>query len=292
MAASDASSVDPAPRSGFCAAPSPVRSSLDIAIPVVTLATIVCLCFGVPALTPLPSPVGGDVLEANAPLFSAPQHWLGTDMNGNDILSRLLHGGQASLAIALSVNLIGLVLGGVIGAASGYAGRFADALIMRVLDVFIAFPSLVLVLAVAQGLDGGILNAIWSLSFFSVPAFARVARAATLRIRDQAFVASAVLSGAGLCRIVFRHIAPNIAPQLITFGLLGMGVVMVIEGGLSFLGFGLQEPSPSWGNMIAQGQQSLLVRPSLVLLPSSLLFLTILSCNLLGEALRARWNTR
>ena len=291
MAGADAPSADPAARSGFYAAPSPVRSSLDVAIPVVTLLAIVCVCFGVPALMPLPSPIDGSVLEANAPLFSA-QHWLGADMNGNDVLSRLLHGGQASLAIALSVNLIGLVLGGVIGAASGYAGRFADALIMRVLDVFIAFPSLVLVLAVAQGLGGGILNAIWSLSFFSVPAFARVARAATLRIRDRAFVTSAVLSGAGLGRIVFRHIAPNIAPQLITFGLLGIGVVMVIEGGLSFLGFGLQVPRPSWGNMIAQGQQSLLVRPSLVLLPSSLLFLTILSCNLLGEALRARWNTR
>jgi peptide/nickel transport system permease protein len=291
MAGVDASSVQAAVRFSFYAALSPAWRSLAVTIPAAILLAIVLVCFGLPILAPVPSPVDGSVLEADLPLFS-PRHVLGTDLNGNDVLSRMLHGGQASIGIALSVNVIGLVLGGSIGAVSGYAGRFADAFIMRVLDVFIALPSLVLVLAVAQGLGGGILNAIWSLSFFSVPAFARVARAATLRIRGQAFMIAAVLSSAGIGRIVFRHIAPNIAPQLITFALLGIGVVMVIEGGLSFLGFGIQAPEPSWGNMIAQGQQSLLTRPSLVLFPSSLLFLTVLSCNLLGEALRARWSPR
>lgn len=279
-------------------APSPCRfvlaqvtGPLDVAIPAAILLLILVACFGLPAAVGLPSPVGGSVLEANLPPFSA-RHLLGTDLNGNDVLSRIVHGGQASIAIAVSVNVIGLLLGGTIGAVSGYLGRFVDALIMRVLDVFIAFPSLVLVLAVAQGLGGGVLNTIWSLSLFSVPAFARVARSATLRVRGQAFVTSAELSGGGPWRIVLRHVAPNIAPQLITFALLGVGVVMVIEGGLSFLGFGIEAPRPSWGNMIAQGQQGLFTRPSLVLLPSSMLFLTVLSCNLLGEALRRRWSAR
>lgn len=266
------------------------RSSLEVAIPSAILLLIVTISFGLPGVMQLPSPVGGNVLEANLPLFS-PRHPLGTDLNGNDVLSRIVHGGQASIGIAIAVSLIGIVLGGTIGAVSGYVGRFVDAAIMRVLDVLIAFPSLVLVLAVAQGLGGGVWNTIWSLSLFSVPAFARVARSATLRIREQAFVMAAALSGAGLGRMVFRHIVPNIAPQLVTFGLLGVGVVMVIEGGLSFLGLGVEAPQPSWGNMIAHGQQAL-TRPSLVLLPSSLLFITVLSCNLLGEALRARWGAR
>jgi peptide/nickel transport system permease protein len=289
MAGVDASRANARPRLPSTA--SLERGSREVAILVVTLLTIVLACFGLPALVSLPPPVGGNVLDANLPLF-APQHFLGTDLNGNDVLSCLFHGGRASIEIALSVNLIGLVFGGTIGAVSGYAGRHVDALLMRLLDAVIAFPSLVLVLAVAQGLGSGMRNTIWSLAFFSVPAFARVARAATLRIRGQAFLTAAILSGASLRRIVFLHIAPNIAPQLITFGLLGIGVVMVIEGGLSFLGFGVQAPLPSWGNMIAQGQQALLTKPSLVLLPSSLLFVTVLSCNLLGEALRIRWSAR
>jgi len=289
VAAADASSVAVAAGPRFHSVLSLARSSLDIVIPSATLMSIVFACFCLPALTSLPSPVAGRVLESNLPLFS-PGHFLGTDLNGNDSLSRLVHGGRVSIQIAFAVNLIGLVLGGTVGALSGYLGRFVDALIMRVLDVFIAFPSLVLVLAVAQGGGGGIANTIWSLSLFSVPAFARVARAATLRIREQPFVDAAVLSGAGAGRIVFRHLVPNIAPQLIIFGLLGIGIVIVIEGGLSFLGFGVQAPQPSWGNMIAQGQQLFLSNPSLVLLPSGMLFLVVLSCNLLGDALRTRWN--
>lgn len=256
----------------------------------VVLVLIAFACFGLPLLTPLPPPSGGSLLNADLPLFSQ-GHFLGTDMNGNDNLSRLLYGGRTSIQIALAVNAIGLLLGGAIGAFSGYAGRLADAFVMRVLDVFIAFPSLVLVLAIAQGLGEGVFNTIWSLALFSVPAFARVARSATLQVRARPFVAAAVISGARPGRVLFRHITPNIGPQLVTFGLLGIGVVIILEGALSFLGVGVPAPNPSWGNMIAQGQHVMLVRPTLVLLPSVMLFLAVLSCNLLGEATRERWMT-
>jgi peptide/nickel transport system permease protein len=194
MSVGDAARSDAGPRSGRLVAESSAPRSFAVPILVASLLTIVLVCFGLPALVPLPSPVGGDVLEANLPPFS-PGHFLGTDLNGNDVLSRMLHGGRVSIVIALAVNSIGFLLGGTIGAVSGYVGRTVDALIMRTLDVFIAFPSLVLVLAVAQGLGGGILNTIWALSFFSIPAFARVARAAALRVREQAFVTAAPCFG-------------------------------------------------------------------------------------------------
>jgi peptide/nickel transport system permease protein len=255
------------------------------------LLMIALLCFLWPIVHPVPAPIGGDVLESNLPAFS-PGHVLGTDRNGNDIWSRLLHGGRASLSIALLVNLLGLVIGGLIGAVSAQSRGVMDSVTMRLIDVVIAFPSLVLVLAIAQALGTGYRATIVALAFFSVPAFARVARAATLRLREHPFMLAAALSGTRRGAILIRHILPNILPQLVAFALLGLGVVVIIEGALGFLGLGVPAPMPSWGNMIAQGQESLSMRPSLVLLPSAMLFLTVLSCNILGEALREHWGSR
>lgn len=188
--------------------------------------------------------------------------------------------------------MLGLVVGGTLGAVSGHVGGITDTVIMRLLDVLIAFPSLVLTLAVAQSLGPSRTNTILALAFFSVPAFARIARAATLRLRELPFMAAARLCGTSAPRILLRHVAPNIAPQLITFGMLGMGIVIVIEGALSFLGLGIPLPEPSWGNMISQGQQSLSATPLLVVWPCAALFVTVLAFNLLGETLRARWSGR
>jgi peptide/nickel transport system permease protein len=252
---------------------------------------VVLACFLGPLVFGLPKPIGGDILNSGLPSFS-PGHLLGTDPNGNDILSRILYGGRSSLEIAVSVNLGGLLIGGILGAFSGYVGGALDTVIMRLLDVLIAFPSLVLTLAVAQALGPSMLNTILALAFFSVPAFARVARAAVLRFRSLPFMAASELSGTPRWRVLFRHLAPNIAPQLITFAMLGMGIVIIIEGALSFLGLGIRRPDPSWGNMVADGQQSLSATPGLVLWPSLALLLTVLSFNLLGENLRARWSGR
>ncbi len=264
---------------------------LEFAVPVALLVVIFGACFLVPAVLPIPDPIGGSIIDSDLPPLS-PGHLLGTDSVGNDVFSRLLYGGRVSLAIAVAVNVIGLVLGGLLGAFAAYRGGVVDAVIMRVLDVLIAFPSLVLTLAIAQSLGPSVSNTIFALSFFSVPAFARTARAATLRLREQTFVTAAKLSGTRTTRVLFRHITPNILPQLITFALLGMGIIIVVEGALSFLQLGVPLPSPSWGNMIYQGQQSISTEPLLVLFPSMFLFVSTLAFNLLGDTMRARWNVR
>jgi peptide/nickel transport system permease protein len=268
-----------------------LRELAGIWIPAALLVLIFAACFLWPVVGSVPPPVGGSILNANLPLFSA-HHLLGTDQTGNDELSRLLYGGRASLEVGLGVNGIGILLGGFLGALAGYLGGWRDAVIMRVLDVLIAFPGLVLALAVAEGLGPSEVHAIWALAFFSVPAFGRVARAETLRVRELNFIAAAKLSGSGDARILARHITPNILPQLVTFALLGMGIVIILEGALSFLGLGIPPPHPSWGNMISAGESVLSAQPRFVFLPSAALFITVVCFNLLGDGLRARWSGR
>jgi len=262
---------------------------LQIGAPIGLLALIFFACFILPLVAPIPKPTGGDILNSLQPAFS-PGHLLGTDDNGNDILARILNGGRTSLFVALTVNLLGLVVGGGLGALAAQAGGFVDSIIMRLFDVLIAIPSLALIVAVSLSLGPGVRNTILTLAFFSVPAFARIARAETLRLREQPFMVAAKLSGTSTWRIVVRHLAPNIGPSLMTFAMLGMGIVMVIEGALSFLGLGIRPPAPSWGNMIFQGQLSLSGTPMLVVWPSIALFLAVVGFNQLGEALRSRWS--
>jgi peptide/nickel transport system permease protein len=288
MAIAEATSVTAAPPDA------PDRAwvrRLAVIVPAAMIGLVLLACFAAPLVLPIPKPTGGNIVEAYLPAFS-PGHLLGTDPNGNDILARVLYGGRNSLFVAIAVNVAGIAVGGTLGALSAYFGGITDTLIMRVLDVFIAFPALVLILAVAQSLGPSRLNTIMALAFFSVPAMARVSRAATLTLCEQPFIAAARLYGTSWRRTLLRHIAPNIAPQLLTFGILGMGVIIVIEGALSFLGLGIPPPAPSWGNMIADGQVSLSATPMLVLWPSLALFVTVLACNLLGDALRARWSSR
>jgi peptide/nickel transport system permease protein len=263
--------------------------NLDVIVPGALIGLLLFLCFVWPLFGTVPPPTGGNILDANIPSFSS-GHPLGTDQVGNDLWSRLLYGGRNSLEIAFAVNVIGLVLGGLLGAFAAFWGSFTDTVIMRVLDVLIAFPSLVLALAIAQSLGPSKLHTIYALSFFSVPAFARLARAQTLRLRERPFMLAARLAGTRAPRILLRHITPNIMPALITFGLLGIGVTIILEGALSFLGLGIPPPQPSWGNMIFDGQAVLSAEPKLVLLPSAFLFVTVLAFNLLGDALRARGN--
>ncbi len=265
------------------------RSRLGLWIPAGLLALIFFLCFVWPLIGPLGSPTGGNILDANLPIGS-PGHVLGTDQVGNDEWSRLLYGGRASLEIALAVNALGIVVGGLLGALAGYLGGWRDSVIMRVLDVFIAFPALVLAIAIAEGLGPSEVHTIWALTFFSVPAFARLARAETLRIRELNFIAAAGLSGTGHFRTLVRHVAPNIMAPLMTFALLGMGIIIVLEGALSFLGLGIPPPAPSWGNMISSGESVLSVQPRFVFIPSAALFITVVSFNLVGDALRSRWS--
>jgi peptide/nickel transport system permease protein len=263
---------------------------LDIWIPATVLVLIATACYLGPWLAGLADPLVGELREAQQPLF-APGHLLGTDTIGRDVLSRILHGGRLSLEVAVLTNVIGLVIGGALGVVAGFRrGRF-DAITMRVLDVLLAFPGLVLSIVIASYLGPSKQNVIFAISFFSIPAFARLARATTLKLREQVYVVAAELSGQRDTMIIVRHIVPNVAPQLLTYSLLHVGIVIVIESALSFLGVGVPPPAPSWGNMISTGQIYLATHPALVLVPSVVLFVTVVAVNVLGDALRARWAT-
>jgi peptide/nickel transport system permease protein len=268
-----------------------LRRTLKLTLPAALLVVIFFLCFLWPLIYPVPSPTFTNILDSNLPIFSK-GHFLGTDSVGYDEWSRILYGGRTSLEIALAVNAIGLVVGGLFGALAGYAGGIRDAVMMRFVDVLIAFPAIVLALAIAERLGPSEFHVILALSVFSIPAFARLSRAATLRVREQPFIVAARLSGTRTHRILLRHLVPNILPQLTTFTLLGMGITIVLEGALSFLNLGIPAPAPSWGNMIAQGQTVLTAEPRFVLIPSVALFITVLSLNLLGDGLREHWSSR
>ncbi len=248
-------------------------------------------CFIWPNIYPVPNPIRGSVLQAGLPPLS-PGHIFGTDAVGNDVFSRILYGGQISFEVGLGVNAVGLVVGSLLGITAAYRGGAVDAIISRLLDVLIAFPALVLALAIAEGLGPSELHVIWALSVFSIPAFGRISRGATLALREQTFMLAARLSGTKGWRMILRHIVPNVMPQLMTFSLLGVGVAIILEGALSYLGFGIPLPEPSWGSMIAQAYQSLSANPDQVLIPSAFLFATVVSLNLLGDSLRERWSVR
>ena len=265
--------------------------SLDVWIPGGFLLLLVLACFVWPVVYPVPQPVGGSILGASLPI-GAPGHILGTDTVGNDILSRLLYGGRVSFEVAGGTQLVGGVVGTMIGIVSTYLGGIAEAVVMRLLDVLLAIPAFILALTLLEGLGQGELNIIWALSIFFIPAFARLARAATLSLKEQTFVVAAHLTGTKRWRSIMRHIVPNVAPGLLTFSLLNAGVAIIIEATLSFFGYGIPPPGPSWGNMIADGQQVMSTQPRLILVPSIMLLVTVIALNTLGDGLRARWGVQ
>ncbi len=265
--------------------------NLDVYIPGGFLVLLLLACFVWPLVYPVPPPVGGSILNANLGI-GAPGHLLGTDTVGNDILSRILYGGRVSFEVAAGTQLVGGVLGSLIGIVSTYLGGLAEAVVMRCLDVLLAIPGIILALTLLEGLGQGELNIIWALSIFFIPAFARLSRAATLSLKEQTFVVAAQLTGTKRWRSIFRHIVPNVAPQLLTFALLNAGIAIIIEATLSFFGYGIAPPGPSWGNMIAQGQTVMSTQPRLILVPSIALLVTVVALNTLGDGLRARWSVQ
>jgi peptide/nickel transport system permease protein len=239
---------------------------------------------------PLASPTDMDMLEKRAPFSFA--HWLGTDGLGRDELSRVIHGARISLVVGICAPIIGLVLGGALGLLAGYfRGRF-ESLVVGSMDVLLAFPPLILALAVTAYLGQSISNLTFILGLLSVPAFMRVARAATLTLARREFVIAAQALGATHARILLRELLPNVMLPLLAFFLLAVAVIIVAEGSLSFLGLGVPPPISSWGSMIGEGRESLEVAPRLAFLPAIAMFLTVLSFNLIGDTLRALTDPR
>lgn len=232
------------------------------------------------------------VLQNNAPPGTA-GHLLGTDQNGFDILSRLVWGGRVSLIVAFGVLAIGMTVGGAIGLVAGYARGRVESLLMGAVDILLAFPALILLIAIVAFLGADLVNVVLGISLVSIPAFARIARATTLTFASRDFVLAARASGATNRRIVLREILPNVFLPLLAFGLLIVAIAIVAEGSLAFLGLTSQE-TISWGGMINGGRRALqqddVAHTSLI--PAVAMFLTVLSVNFLGDRFRAAFDVR
>jgi peptide/nickel transport system permease protein len=235
-------------------------------------------------------PLDMDMLERRAtPSLS---HWLGTDGLGRDELARLVYGARISLTVGLCAPIIGITIGGALGILAGYfRGRF-ETVVVGSMDVLLAFPPLVFALAMVAFLGQSVFNLTCILGVLGIPAFMRVARAATLSLAEREFVVAARALGASHARILLHELLPNVFLPLLAFFLLGVAVTIVVEGALSFLGLGVPPPSPSWGSMIEQGRESLEIAPRLAFIPAVTLFLTVVSFNLIGDGLRALTDPR
>ena len=261
------------------------RAALGVFL--VALAAIAAL--GAPVLAPF---------DPNLPDFAATlsppsiQHPFGTDDLGRDVFSRILHGAKASLFVGFASVAGALVLGVGMGLVAGYFGRWADAVLMRVMDVVFAFPSILLALAITAVLGPSLGNAILAIAVVNLPIFARIARAQTLVVRALDFVEAKRALGFGAANILARTIAPNIMAPVIVQGSLLFAAAIITESYLSFLGLGVQPPTPTWGNMLRSAIGFLDLAPWLAWFPGVAIFLTVLGFNLVGDALRDLFDPR
>ncbi|MBB5042428.1 nickel transporter permease [Shinella fusca] len=245
---------------------------------------LIVLAVFAPVLAPH-SPYVGDL--ANARLMTpGPGHWLGTDDQGRDILSRLIYGSRLTLQVVVLVAVIAAPIGLLVGTVAGYAGGWVDAVLMRITDIFLAFPKLVLALAFVAALGPGIGNAIIAIAITSWPPYARIARAETLTVRNSDYILAVRLMGASPWRIVLRHIMPLCISSLIVRVTLDMAGIILTAAGLGFLGLGAQPPLPEWGAMIASGRRFILDQWWVAAMPGFAILIVSLGFNLLGDGLR------
>lgn len=229
-------------------------------------------------------PYAQDLSKALQPLSW--QNWFGTDEFGRDVYARLVYGARTTLYISILVTIIVAPIGFVIGASAGYLGGWVDVVLMRITDIFLSFPSLVLALAFSASLGPGIENAVIAIALTVWPPIARLARAETLTFRHADFVVAAELQGAGMIRILLHHIVPLCAPSVVVRLTLNMSSIILTAAGLGFLGLGAQPPMPEWGAMAASGRQYLLEAWWLTTIPGIAILTVSLAFNLLGDGLR------
>jgi peptide/nickel transport system permease protein len=262
---------------------------LGRAHPAVTFATaLVALLFLVALLAPFISP--HDPIAVNAdnaylpPL--SPSHLLGTDELGRDLFSRMLWGARVSLPVAFVAVAVGLIAGGLIGLVSGYAGGIIDLLLMRFIDALLAFPALILAIAIVAALGPGLRNAMIAIGIVAVPGYARLVRALVLQLKQMEFIVATRSLGASPLRLIVRHLIPNLLNPIIVQISLSAGFAILAEATLSFLGLGAQVPTPDWGQMINSGATFLENDPWLAIVPGAAISVTVYSFNLLGDSLR------
>ena len=215
-----------------------------------------------------------------------PQHILGVDGNVRDELSRVIYGSRVSLTLGFFTVTLALVVGSAIGAISGYAGGWLDNLLMRIMDVILGFPALLLAIAIVAVLGRGLQNALLAIAIVTLPGYARVMRAQVLALKESDFVAASRALGSSASQILLRRIIPNALTPLVVLATLGVAVAILEAAGLSFLGLGAQPPTAEWGSMLARERNQVFTSPHLVFFPGLAIMITVLGFNLMGDGLR------
>lgn len=260
-----------------------LRRSRPAVLAAVFLAAVHLLALAGPPLLPL-DPYATDPLAS----LQRPSrtHWLGTDEVGRDTLARLIYGARVSLLVGLVAMAVAIVTGSIVGGLSGYFGGIVDAWLMRFTDAMMALPTFFLILAVVAVFGGGPVTVMLVIGFTSWMQVARIARGEYLRWRVAEFVDAARAVGATDLQIMVRHLLPQVTPSIIVTATLGVAFAILTESALSYLGLGIQPPTPSWGNMLQNAQQYLWAAPHLAVYPGAMILLTVLSYNFLGDGLR------
>jgi peptide/nickel transport system permease protein len=251
----------------------------------VTLSLLIFVSVAAPILTPY-SPVDLDLRAIRQPPSAA--HWLGTDGTGRDVLTRVLYAGRISLSVGLVSVSISMVIGIIIGSIAGYAGGKVDMILMRVTDMFMTFPSLVIIITVAAAMGPSVYNAMLVIGLLTWPSIARLVRGQFLTLREQQFVRAARSIGVSSWEIAFKHIFPNTVSSIAVAITFGVASAILLEASLSFLGLGVQAPTPSWGNMLRDAQSLNILEgmPWMWLPPGLMIALAVLSINFVGDGLR------
>jgi peptide/nickel transport system permease protein len=249
---------------------------------------IVVFCLFITALlAPLIAPYDPSFIDAEYVLTPPSYaHLLGTDQLGRDVLSRIIWGGRISLLVGFVAVGITIVIGAILGALAGYYGKMLDSIIMRFVDIMLCFPTFFLILAVIALLEPSIWNIMVVIGLTSWMGVARLVRAEFLSLKERDFVLAARAQGAGDLRVIFRHILPNAMAPVFIAAILGVGAAILTESALSFLGIGVQPPTPSWGNILTAGKDNIEIAYWLSLYPGLAILITVLGYNLLGEGLR------
>ena len=253
------------------------------AIAISVLMLLVLVAISAPLIAPYdPS----EIDPLNALQHPSSGHLLGSDENGRDTLSRLIYGSRISLMVGLIAVSVAVVVGVPLGLVAGYSGKILDSVIMRAMDAILAFPAIILALAIVAVLGTGLPQIMVAIGITSIPLYARLVRAQVLSLKEQDFVMAARAMGAPVPRILFRHILPNAIAPIVIAASLGLAFAILAEAGLSFLGLGVQPPTPTWGGMLQKGLPRIYQARELAIFPGIAIFITVLALNIVGDALR------
>ncbi|MBW4093477.1 MAG: ABC transporter permease [Proteobacteria bacterium] len=265
------------------------RDPVTIAFGILLLAIV-----GMAVFAPLvagANPSTGSILHRLAPI-GTPGHWLGTDENGRDMWARLCYGGRLSLLAGVAPVVMALVIGGLLGVIAGYAGGFVNALIMRIMDVFYAFPSVLLAIAICGVLGNGLTNVILALSLVFIPPLARISETVTAQVRRLDFVEAARASASSPAQVIRHHVLANVLGPIMVYATSLISVSIILASGLSFLGLGVVPPTPEWGVMLNALREAIYVQPYVAALPGVMIFLTSMCFNLLSDGLRSAMDVK